>query len=94
MRSSHGKLDRLLKLLGIAKLGVQVRRAKETSAFRRSVGNWILAMAETRPLRCPKRDDSFKCVANRLQCDPDQARFEAPMGKPAKAKPVAAKKGR
>ena len=34
----------------------------------------------------PKRDDSFEAVAKRLGCDEDKARFEAKLGKIAKAK--------
>ncbi|HVW74437.1 MAG TPA: hypothetical protein VHC39_12410 [Rhizomicrobium sp.] len=36
----------------------------------------------------PKRDDSFESVAKRLECDDDKARFEAKLGKLAKAKPA------
>jgi hypothetical protein len=32
-------------------------------------------------------DDSFKSVAKRLECDEDKGRFEAKLGKIAKAKP-------
>ena len=35
----------------------------------------------------PKRDDSFEAVAKRLECDDDPKRFEAKLGKIAKAKP-------
>jgi len=40
-----------------------------------------------RPKVKPKRDDSFEAVAKRLGCDEDKARFEAKLGKIAKAKP-------
>jgi len=35
----------------------------------------------------PQRDDSFEAVAKRLGADEDKARFEAKLGKIAKAKP-------
>jgi hypothetical protein len=35
--------------------------------------------------------DSYKVVAKRLECDYDKARFEAKLGKLAKAKPLQAK---
>jgi hypothetical protein len=35
----------------------------------------------------PKKDDSFAAVAKRLECDDDKDRFEAKLGKLAKAKP-------
>lgn len=34
-----------------------------------------------------KKHDDFKSVAKRLECDEDKARFEAKLGKIAKAKP-------
>jgi hypothetical protein len=34
-----------------------------------------------------KSKDDFRAVAKRLECDPDKARFEAKLGKIAKAKP-------
>ena len=39
----------------------------------------------------PKRDDSFEAVAKRLGADEDKARFEAKLGKIAKAKQKSAK---
>ena len=36
-----------------------------------------------------KGGDDFEAVAKRLQCDEDKARFEAKLGKLAKAKPAA-----
>lgn len=36
----------------------------------------------------PKSKDSFEAVAKRLECDEDKARFEAKLGKMAKAKPL------
>lgn len=36
--------------------------------------------------------DDFASVAKRLECDDDKARFEAKLGKLAKAKPATAKK--
>jgi len=35
------------------------------------------------------KGDDFKSVAKRLECDDDKARFEAKLGKLAKAKPPA-----
>lgn len=35
------------------------------------------------------KPDDFESVARRLECDDDKARFEASLGKIAKAKPVA-----
>jgi hypothetical protein len=37
------------------------------------------------------RDDSFEAVAKRLECDDDPKRFEAKLGKIARAKPKAVK---
>lgn len=34
-----------------------------------------------------QRQDDFKSVAKRLECDEDKARFEKKLGKIAKAKP-------
>jgi hypothetical protein len=34
----------------------------------------------------PRRSDDFKSVAKRLECDEDKERFEAKLGKLAKAK--------
>jgi hypothetical protein len=36
--------------------------------------------------------DAFKAVAKRLECDEDRGRFEAKLGKLAKAKPTGGKK--
>lgn len=36
----------------------------------------------------PATKDSFEAVAKRLECDDDKARFEAKLGKLAKAKSV------
>jgi hypothetical protein len=38
----------------------------------------------------PKLGDDFESVAKRLGCDDDKDRFEAKLGKIAKAKPTAA----
>lgn len=35
----------------------------------------------------PKPKDDFESVAKRLECDEDKVRFEAKLGKIAKAKP-------
>ena len=39
-----------------------------------------------------KRDDSFEAVAKRLGCDDDPKRFEAKLGKIARAKPAPKRK--
>ncbi len=48
-------------------------------------------MKQPRKPQRPKASDDFKSVAKRLECDEDKDRFEAKLGKIAKAKPAAAK---
>lgn len=42
---------------------------------------------QTRKTSKAKKSDDFESVAKRLECDEDKARFEAKLGKLAKAKP-------
>lgn len=42
--------------------------------------------------KSPWQKDDFESVAKRLGCDDDKERFEAKLGKIAKAKPKTAKK--
>ena len=49
-------------------------------------------MAKLKKPDKPKRADDFESVAKRLECDDDKERFEAKLGKLAKAKAPATKK--
>ena len=44
------------------------------------------------PKRRAAKSDNFESVARRLECDEDKARFEAKLGKIAKAKPEVVKR--
>ena len=46
-------------------------------------------MTKTLSTKAKPKDDSFEAVAKRLECDDDKDRFEAKLGKIAKAKPKA-----
>ena len=48
-------------------------------------------MKKAKPKQKDNRD-SFEAVAKRLECDDDKARFEAKLGKLAKAAPKTSKK--
>jgi len=45
------------------------------------------AKPKKKPTKSPPKDD-FVSVARRLECDEDKGRFEAKLGKIAKAKPA------
>lgn len=49
-------------------------------------------MAKAKSKAKPKRDDSFESVAKRLGADESKERFEAKLGKIAKAKSAASAK--
>lgn len=45
-------------------------------------------MARKPRTKSAKKPDDFESVAKRLECDEDKGRFEAKLGKIAKAKPI------
>ena len=64
--------------------------------LRHAVSNSGLVTMPTVKLRKAAKkqrsEDTFKAVASRLGCDDDKARFEAKLGKIARAKPVSKRK--
>jgi hypothetical protein len=45
-----------------------------------------MSREQNQKTKTPKLSDDFESVAERLECDDDKARFEAKLGKLAKAK--------